>query len=69
MTKYTRAKEIFISGLKNAIKEEIYSLKQLETCAGRTTNVSGDPNEEKSTFLQNVKKVYRSWRKVGRKDV
>lgn len=37
---HTVAKEIFISGLKNAIKEEILQLKQLES----------------ATFLQNVRK-------------
>lgn len=55
---HTVAKEIFISGLKNAIKEEILQLKQLELVL-KEMNLKeciGDTLQESETFLQNVRK-------------
>ena len=55
---HTVAKEIFISGLKNAIKEEILQLKQLELVLEEMNlkECIGDTLQESATFLQNVRK-------------
>ena len=51
------AKEIFISCLKTAIKEEILQLKQLELVLQEMglTECIGNTLEESATFLQRVK--------------
>lgn len=51
------AKEIFISGLRTAIKEEILRLKQLELVLNEMglTECIGNTLEESATFLQRVK--------------
>lgn len=51
------AKEIFISGLRTAIKEEILRLKQLELVLNEMglTECIGNTLEESATFLQKVK--------------
>lgn len=51
---HTVAKEIFISGLKNAIKEEILQLKQLELVLEEMNlkECIGDTLQESATFLQ-----------------
>lgn len=56
---HTVAKEIFISGLKNAIKEEILQLKQLELVLEEMNlkECIGDTLQESATFLQNVRKL------------
>ena len=56
---HTVAKEIFISGLKNAIKEEILQLKQLELVLEemKLKECIGDTLQESATFLQNVRKL------------
>lgn len=64
---HTVAKEIFISGLKNAIKEEILQLKQLELVL-KEMNLKeciGDTLQESATFLQNVRKLIGVGEKVG----
>ena len=55
---HTVAKEIFVSGLKNAIKEEILQLKQLELVLEEMNlkECIGDTLQESATFLQNVRK-------------
>ena len=51
------AKEIFISGLRTAIKEEILRLKQLELILSEMglKECIGNTLEESATFLQRVK--------------
>lgn len=55
------AKEIFISGLRTAIKEEILRLKQLELVLNEMglTECIGNTLEESATFLQRVKGFIR----------
>lgn len=50
-------KEIFISGLRTAIKEEILRLKQIELVLNEMglTECIGNTLEESATFLQRVK--------------
>lgn len=64
---HTVAKEIFISGLKNAIKEEILQLKQLELVLEEMNlkECIGDTLQESATFLQNVRKLIGVGEKVG----
>lgn len=64
---HTVAKEIFISGLKNAIKEEILQLKQLELVLEEKNlkECIGDTLQESATFLQNVRKLIGVGEKVG----
>ena len=63
---HTVAKEIFISGLKNAIKEEILQLKQLELVLEEMNlkECIGDTLQESATFLQNVRKLIGVGEKV-----
>lgn len=64
---HTVAKEIFVSGLKNAIKEEILQLKQLELVLEEMNlkECIGDTLQESATFLQNVRKLIGVGEKVG----
>lgn len=64
---HTVAKEIFISGLKNAIKEEILQLKQLELVLEEMNlkECIGDTLQESATFLKNVRKLIGVGEKVG----
>lgn len=64
---HTVAKEIFISGLKNAIKEEVLQLKQLELVLEEMNlkECIGDTLQESATFLQNVRKLIGVGEKVG----
>lgn len=64
---HTVAKKIFISGLKNAIKEEILQLKQLELVLEEMNlkECIGDTLQESATFLQNVRKFIGVGEKVG----
>ena len=68
---HTVAKEIFVSGLKNAIKEEILQLKQLELVLEEMNlkECIGDTLQESATFLQNVRKFIGVGEKKERKDV
>ena len=53
------AKEIFISNLRSAIKEEILQLKQLELVLSEMglSECIGNTLEESATFLQSVKRL------------
>lgn len=64
---HTVAKEIFIGGLKSAIKEEILQLKQLELVLEEMNlkECIGDTLQESATFLQNVRKFIGVGEKVG----